>query len=74
MSAWNEIVYADHSDYWTAMCDRALAEVRREQRREDATKIRKFKAVAGHTSVKPEAVREILEWAALEVAPEVSDG
>jgi hypothetical protein len=40
VSAWAEIVYADNSEEWTAMCARALAEVQAEQQRKDAAKIR----------------------------------
>jgi hypothetical protein len=41
MSAWTEIVCADITPEWLAMCNRALAEVQAEQRRKDAAKIRR---------------------------------
>lgn len=74
MSAWAEIVFADSSDEWVAKCVRALAEIQTEQQRRDAAKIRKLKADVGPAAHTTEAVREILEWAAQDVDPEVSDG
>ncbi|WP_030777287.1 hypothetical protein [Streptomyces sp. NRRL S-920] len=73
MSAWAEIVCADSSPEWLATCNKGLAEIQTEQRRKDAAKIRKLKAVVGPAELKPSAVKEILEWAALDVDPEVND-
>lgn len=72
MSAWAEIVCADITPEWLAMCNRALAETQTEQRRKDAAKMRKLKAIVGPAAMQPEAVRQILEWAATEIDPGVN--
>jgi hypothetical protein len=65
VSAWAEIVYADSSDEWRAMCSRALAEVQDGQRRKDAAKIREgCNCLAGSGTC---------DVAAARIDPEVSD-
>lgn len=71
MSAWAEIVCADITPEWLAMCNRALAEIQTEQRRKDAAKIRAHAATGDLNACEYGTNENVLEAADL-IDPEVN--